>query len=65
MMTPKQMKELFGTTKSVPAGTKNTAKQIQKKFSSPLQQMLNKRKNIYPPHPAEQNAKHVVADKVQ
>ena len=26
MMTFKQMKELFGKTKSVPAGTKNTAK---------------------------------------
>ena len=35
----------------------------QKKFSSPPQQMLNKRKNIYPLHPAEQNVEDVVVDK--
>ena len=37
MMTPKQMKELFGKTKRVPAGNKNTAKtKIQaKKIQQP------------------------------
>ena len=40
MMTPKQMKELFGKTKSVPAGTKKAAKQkFNKKNSAAL---LNK-----------------------
>ena len=36
-MTPKQMKELFGKTKSVPAGNKNSAKtKIQaKKIQQP------------------------------
>ena len=64
-MTLKQMKELFGKTKSVPAGNKNTAKsKIQaKKIQQPSSTNAEQRKNIYPPDPAQQNVKHVVGDK--
>ena len=56
------MKELFGKTKVFQQETRKRQNQKfrQKKFNSPLQQMLNQRKNIYPPHPAEPYVKHVV-----
>ena len=39
MMTPKQMKELFGKTKSVPAGTKKATKtKIQQPSSTNAEQ---------------------------